>query len=140
MLLSSRTPLRVSFFGGGTDYPQYFSRRPGAVVGMAIDRYIYISVLRLASIIDYKYRLSYSMLQRVQSAAELEHPVVRSVLSYYGIEDALDISIQSDMPASSGLGSSSAFTVGLVNLISALIKKSMTRLDLGRAAIHVEHV
>jgi D-glycero-alpha-D-manno-heptose-7-phosphate kinase len=138
MLLSSRTPLRVSFFGGGTDYPEYFSRRPGAVVGMSIDRYVYISVLRLSSIIDYKYRLSYSRLQRAQQAGELEHPVVRSVLNYYDIEDALDISIQADMPASSGLGSSSAFTVGFVNLCAALKKKSMTRLDLGRAAIHIE--
>lgn len=138
MLITSRTPLRVSFFGGGTDYPEYFSRHPGAVVGMAIDRYVYISVLRLSNIIDYKYRLSYSKLQRVQETNDLEHPVVRSVLDYYGVEDALDISIQTDLPASSGLGSSSACTVGLVNLITAFKRKSMTRLDLGRAAIHVE--
>jgi D-glycero-alpha-D-manno-heptose-7-phosphate kinase len=138
MLLSSRTPLRVSFFGGGTDYPEYFSRHPGAVVGMAIDRYVYISVLLLASIIDYKYRLSYSKLQQVKHIADLEHPVVRAVLNYYEIEDALDISIQADLPASSGLGSSSSFTVGLVNLIAALQQKSMTRLDLGRAAIYIE--
>jgi len=138
MLLSSRTPLRVSFFGGGTDYSGYFSRYPGAVVGMAIDRYVYISVLELASIIDYKYRLSYSKLQQVKHIADLEHPVVRAVLDHYAVEDALDISIQSDLPASSGLGSSSSFTVGLVNLIAAFKKKSMTRLDLGRAAIYIE--
>ncbi len=138
MLLSSRTPLRVSFFGGGTDYPDYFRSRPGAVVGMAIDRYIYISALKLAEIIDYKYRVTYSKLERTRTREEIEHPVVRAVLGHYGIEEPLDISIQSDLPAWSGMGSSSAFTVGLVNLTTALKKKSMTRLDLGRAAIFVE--
>lgn len=138
MLVSSRTPLRVSFFGGGTDYPDYFRRFPGAVVGMAIDRYVYVSALRLSDIIDYRYRLSYSQLERVTSSADIEHPVVRAVLAHYEVEDALDISIQADLPASSGLGSSSAFTVGLVNLISALQKRSITRLDLAQAAIHVE--
>lgn len=140
MLVSSRTPLRVSFFGGGTDYPDYFSRQPGAVVGMAIDRYVYVSALRLSDIIEYKYRVSYSQLERVTSSADIEHPVVRAVLAHYGVEQALDISIQADLPASTGLGSSSAFTVGLVNLVSAMQMRSMTRLDLAQAAIHVEHV
>lgn len=140
MLVSSRTPLRVSFFGGGTDYPDYFKRFPGAVVGMAIDRYVYVSALRLSDIIDYHYRVSYSQLERVGSSDEIEHPVVRAVLSHYEVRDALDISIQADLPASSGLGSSSAFTVGLVNLVSALQKRSITRLDLAQAAIHVEQV
>lgn len=140
MLVSSRTPLRVSFFGGGTDYPEYFGRFPGAVVGMAIDRYVYVSALRLSEIIDYRYRLSYSQLERVTSSADIEHPVVRAVLEHYEVQEALDISIQADLPASSGLGSSSAFTVGLVNLISALQKRSITRLDLAQAAIHVEQV
>jgi D-glycero-alpha-D-manno-heptose-7-phosphate kinase len=139
MLFSSRTPLRVSFFGGGTDYPDYFSRHPGAVVGMAIDRYVYVSALRLSEIIDYKYRLTYSQLERVTSSSDIDHPVVRAVLAYYEVEQALDISIQADLPASSGLGSSSAFTVGLVNLISAMHSRSMTRLDLAQEAIHIEH-
>ena len=138
MLTTSRTPLRVSFFGGGTDYPAYFARRPGAVIGMAIDRYIYISALKLADIIDYRYRVTYSKLERAHAHSQIEHPVVRAVLGHYGVDDALDISIQSDLPASSGLGSSSAFTVGLVNLVGAFKNKSMTRLDLSRAAIHVE--
>ena len=66
MLITSRTPLRVSFFGGGTDYPEYFDRYPGAVVGMAIDKYIYISVLKLARFIQYKYRIAYSRLELVE--------------------------------------------------------------------------
>lgn len=140
MLISTRTPLRVSFFGGGTDYPDYFSRHPGAVVGMAIDRYVYVSALRLSDIINYKYRLTYSRLEVVSDAAELEHPVVRALLQHEGIDCPLDISIQADLPASTGLGSSSSFTVGLVNLLAALRGRTMTRLDLGQKAIHVEQV
>jgi D-glycero-alpha-D-manno-heptose-7-phosphate kinase len=138
MLVTSRTPLRVSFFGGGTDYPEYFSRYPGAVVGMAINKYIYISALKLTSFIDYRYRLSYSRIEKASCADDIDHPVVRSVLKHYKVEDALDINVIADLPASSGLGSSSAFTVGFINLIAALRRQSMTRLDLGRAAIHVE--
>jgi galactokinase len=93
---------------------------------------------KLADIIDYKYRVSYSRLERTKSHTEIEHPVVRMVIEHYGLDAALDISIQSDLPASSGLGSSSAFTVGLVNLAATLKSKSMTRLDLARAAIHIE--
>lgn len=138
MLIASRTPLRVSFFGGGTDYPEYFGRFPGAVVGMAINQYVYVSVIRLATFIDYKYRLSYSRLERVASVSELQHPVVRAVLGHYGINEALDISIMAELPASSGLGSSSAFTVGLINLLAAMRGRAMTRLDLAQEAIHVE--
>jgi len=105
---------------------------------MAIDRYVYVSALKLADIIDYKYRVSYSRLERTKSYTEIEHPVVRVVIEHYGLDAALDISIQSDLPASSGLGSSSTFTVGLVNLVATLKNTSMTRLDLARTAIHVE--
>lgn len=138
MLITSRTPLRVSFFGGGTDYPEYFERHPGAVLGMAINRYVYVSALRLATFIDYKYRVSYSRLEKVARADDLEHPVVRSVLREYGVDDALDINIIADLPASSGLGSSSSFTVGLINLVAALRATPMSRLDLATAAIHIE--
>ena len=138
MLITSRTPLRVSFFGGGTDYPEYFERYPGAVVGMAIDKYIYVSALKLGSFIEYKYRVSYSRLERVDEIAEIQHPVIRHVLDRYKVEDALDISIMSDLPANSGLGSSSAFTVGFLNLINTLQGKRTTKLDLSRDAIHVE--
>lgn len=130
--------MRVSFFGGGTDYPAYYDHFPGAVVGMAIDRYVHISAVPLSDIIDYKYRLSYSKLETVSAIEDVEHPVVRAVLQHYQIDTPLDVSIQSSLPASSGLGSSSAFTVGLVNLVAALRGQGMTRLDLSQAAIFVE--
>src|ERR1043165_469763 len=138
MLITSRTPLRVSFFGGGTDYPEYFDRRPGAVIGMAIDKYIYVSALRLATFLQYKYRVSYTRVETESRIEDLQHPVVRAVLQYYGITEALDIGIMADLPASSGLGSSSAFTVGLINLISTLRSVPLTKFDLGRTAIHIE--
>jgi D-glycero-alpha-D-manno-heptose-7-phosphate kinase len=138
MLITSRTPLRISFFGGGTDYPEYFSRFPGAVVGMTINKYVYISALRLVTFLHYKYRISYSRLETANSIDDIQHPVVRHVLRHYGIEEALDINVIADLPASSGLGTSSAFTVGLINLISSLRSEPVTKLDLGQSAIFVE--
>jgi D-glycero-alpha-D-manno-heptose-7-phosphate kinase len=138
MLITSRTPLRVSFFGGGTDYPEYFERHPGAVVGMAIDKYVYVSALRLANFLQYKYRVAYSRVEAESHIENIQHPVVRALLEHYQIEEALDINIMADLPASSGLGSSSAFTVGLINLISSLRSEPLTKLDLGLKAIFVE--
>lgn len=138
MLFLSRTPLRVSFFGGGTDYPEYFSRHRGAVVGMAINKYVHIAAVRLVNILDYKYRLSYSRIETVDQPQQIEHPVVREALKYYTVKDALDINIFADLPARTGLGSSSSFTVGFVNLLHALKGKTLTKLDLSRQATFVE--
>ena len=138
MITVSRTPLRVSFFGGGTDYPEYFGRARGAVLGMAIDKYIYISGLRLSSVIDYHFRVSYSRIETVLHAHELQHPVVRNVLQHFAVNDPLDLSIMADLPARSGLGSSSSFTVGLINLIHTLQKRPLTKLDLARTAVFIE--
>lgn len=138
MLLTCRTPLRISFFGGGTDYPEYIEQNRGAVVGMAIDKYIYVSALRLAAFLEYKYRLSYSKHERVSSVEAIEHPVVRAVLSHYGIDQPLDITVLSDLPARSGLGSSSSFTVGFLNLIAKLLDLRYTKYELAQKAIFVE--
>jgi D-glycero-alpha-D-manno-heptose-7-phosphate kinase len=138
MITVSRTPLRVSFFGGGTDYPEYFERARGAVLGMAIDKYIYISVLRLSSVIDYHFRVSYSRIETVLQASELQHPVVRHVLQHFAVTEPLDMSIMADLPARSGLGSSSSFTVGLINLVHCVLKRPITKLDLARTAVFVE--
>ena len=137
-MIVSRTPLRVSFFGGGTDYPEYFQRERGAVVGMAINQYVYVSILQLANILEYRYRVSYSKIETVSEVDAISHPVVRNVLRHHGVEAALDISIMADLPARSGLGSSSAFTVGLLNLIFSLQRKVTTKLDLARSAVFIE--
>ncbi|MGU3559391.1 GHMP family kinase ATP-binding protein [Methylobacterium radiotolerans] len=139
MLTVTRTPLRVSLFGGGTDYPEYFERAPGAVVGMAIDKYIIIAALDLIGCQDYNYRLSYSKLEHCDNVAEIEHPVVREVLKHFEIDRRLDISIISDLPAAgSGLGSSSAFTVGFLRTVYALREQKPTKIELSKKAIEVE--
>lgn len=139
MLWMTKTPLRVSLFGGGTDYPEYFHRYPGAVVGLSIDKYIYITALKLTAFQAYNYRVSYSRLEHCDVLEEIEHPVVREVLRHYGVADRLDISVISDLPATgSGLGSSSAFTVGFLRAVHAIQGRRPTKIELAKAAISAE--
>jgi D-glycero-alpha-D-manno-heptose-7-phosphate kinase len=133
-----RTPLRVSLFGGGTDYPEWFQRQPGAVLGFTIDKYIYMSALRLSSFVEYRFRFSYSQTELVETPEDVSHPVMRAVLLREDYREPLDCSIQADLPASAGLGSSSAFTVGFTNLVSALKGVSRSKLELARLAIATE--
>ena len=134
----SRTPLRVSMFGGGTDYPEYFRDHGGAVIGFTINKYIYITALRLTSMVDYRYRLSYSRVETVDRVEDIRHPVVRAVMHREDFHEPMDIGIQADLPANAGLGSSSAFTVGFLNLVSALKGVSLGKLELARLAIDTE--
>ncbi|WCS26464.1 GHMP kinase [Methylobacterium sp. NMS14P] len=139
MLTVTRTPLRISLFGGGTDYPEYFERAPGAVVGAAIDKYIIIAALDLIGCQDYNYRLSYSRVEHCNNISEIEHPVVREVLKHFNVTRRLDMSIISDLPAAgSGLGSSSAFTVGFLRTIYAILNQKPTKIELSKKAIEVE--
>ena len=138
MVLISKTPLRISFFGGGTDYPEYYKNNKGGVLGMAINKYIYIASIDLNGIQDYNYRVAYSQLEQVHKVDDIKHPVVKALLKDYRIKDPLDISIMSDMPAGSGLGSSSSFTVGLVNLLKKRSNIQMTKLDVALEAIRIE--
>jgi D-glycero-alpha-D-manno-heptose-7-phosphate kinase len=105
---------------------------------MAIDKYVYVAALRLSSILDYRYRLSYSRMETVHDVEEIQHPVVKAVIRHYQVADSLDISIMADLPSRSGLGSSSAFTVGFLNLVATLQQRRMTKLDLAREAVFVE--
>ncbi len=135
----TRTPLRISLFGGGTDYPEYYERHPGAVVGFTIDKFILISALRLRAYLQYNYRVSYSALEFTDSVDDIRHPVVREALKLFRIGERLDINVMSDLPAAGGgLGSSSAFTVGFVNLIASMLQTPMSRMDLARTAIRIE--
>jgi D-glycero-alpha-D-manno-heptose-7-phosphate kinase len=138
MITVVRTPLRLSLFGGGTDYPDYFGRNQGAVIGFTIDKYIYITALRLRGFVDYRYRVSYSRVELVQRREEIKHPVIRVALQHYDYDEPTDIAIQSDLPASSGLGGSSCFTVGFINALSVLQAIPRTRMELAREAIFTE--
>ena len=137
-MLTSRTPLRVSFFGGGTDYPEYFLRHPGAVLGTSIDKYIYISALRLEPFVGYGYRLSYRINEDVDAIADIRHPVFRAVFGDCSMERGWNFGVLSSLPSGSGLGSSSSFTVGLLKLISHMRGDGITRYDLATKAIRIE--
>ena len=116
-MIISRTPLRVSFFGGGSDLPAYYRRHGGAVLSTAIDKSVYVTISRK---FDDAVRVSYSRTEEVASAAEVEHPLVRESLGLLGIDGGVEITSIADIPArGTGLGSSSAFTVGLLNALHA---------------------
>ncbi|MGE0054381.1 MAG: galactokinase [Hyphomicrobium sp.] len=135
----SKTPLRVSFLGGGTDYPSYFRDNPGAVLGGTIDKYVYVQALPLAPIAEQKFRVTYRTTESVNSVNNIRHPVVRESLRHYGWNDPLNIATMSDLPGGTGLGSSSAFTVGFINLLHRMRGIELTRYELARHAIRMEH-
>lgn len=138
MLTVTRTPLRISLFGGGSDYREHCDHTRGAVVGMAIDKYVYVTGMPLSPIHPYRYRLYWSHIERVQHAVDIQHPVVRVALQHYEVTDPLGLSIIADLPARNGLGSSSAFTVGLVSLLETIKGRRPARSELAAKAIHIE--
>lgn len=138
MLMIFKCPLRVSLFGGGSDYRDYFERRPGAVIGFSINKYTYLVAAHRSNIEDYKFRLAYNKLELKRSLDEIEHPLINKVLRYYGFEENFDFSLVSDLPARSGLSSSSALAVCLALYINSQRKVDKSRLDLARQAIMFE--
>jgi D-glycero-alpha-D-manno-heptose-7-phosphate kinase len=137
-MIISRTPFRVSLFGGGTDYPAWFKEHGGSVIGTAIDKYCYISVRRLPPFFEHKSKIVYSKVELVKNVGEIEHPAVRGVLNDMKIDDGLEIHHDADLPARSGLGTSSSFTVGLLNALHALDSRMISKRQLGREAIRIE--
>jgi len=134
----SRTPVRISFFGGGTDYPGYYCRNPGATLGTTIDKYTYVSINTLSHFFDHNLRVSYSKIELVKTLDEVQHPSVRACLSHRGIFPLIDIHISSDLPARTGLGSSSSFTVGFLNALSAMEGKKSSKQKLAEEACYIE--
>jgi D-glycero-alpha-D-manno-heptose-7-phosphate kinase len=139
-MIISKTPFRVSFFGGGTDYPDYFNEFKGSVLSTTINHYIYVTVKITPNVNDYKYRLAYSQLQFCNDVNEIQHPVVREVIKLLKIEDGLEINIFSDLPAKTGIGSSSSFTVGLLNALHTLYGRNYSKHELAMQAIEVEQI
>lgn len=136
-MLLIRTPFRVSFFGGGTDYYDYFSEYGGSVLSTAIDKYCYVTLRNMPPLFDYKNQLTYSKIERFNSPDELEHPLVREALKYIPT-DRIQIAYDADLPACSGLGSSSAFAVGLLQGLHAMKNEYPDPMTLAREAIHLE--
>lgn len=138
-MIITRTPFRISFFGGGTDYPAWYQEHGGVVLATSIDKYCYISCRYLPPFFEHKHRIAYSLIETVQRIDEIKHPAVRAILGWAGCDDrGLEIHHDGDLPARSGLGSSSSFTVGLIHAIAALRGKYMSKDELAAQAIHVE--
>ena len=137
-MIISKTPFRISFFGGGTDYPEWYHENGGSVLATTIDKYCYISCRHLPPFFEHKHRIVYSKIESVKSTEEIQHPVVRAVLSNLSITDGLEIHHDADLPARSGLGSSSSFTVGLINVLNALKGLQISKQDLAKQATYIE--
>lgn len=137
-MIISRTPFRVSFFGGGTDYPGWFESNKGAVLATTIDKYCYITCRYLPPFFDHKSRIIYSQMEHVQGIDDIDHPAVREVLRYLKIKEGIEIHHDGDLPARTGLGSSSSFTVGLLNSLYALKGIMPTKARLAEEAIYIE--
>jgi len=137
-MIITRTPFRISFFGGGTDYPAWANVHGGVVLSTSIDKYCYISCRPLPPFFEHKHRIVYSVIENVREIAEIKHPAVKAVLKWAKIKDGLEIHHDGDLPARSGLGSSSSFTVGLVHALSALQGRFISKEELAKSAIHIE--
>lgn len=137
-MIITRTPFRISFFGGGTDYPLWYRENGGCVLSTTIDKYCYITCRRLPPFFDHKHRIVYSRIENVKTADEIEHPAVRAVLKWAEVQEGLEIHHDGDLPARSGLGSSSSFTVGLLNALQGLRGRMATKKGLAQDAIHIE--
>jgi D-glycero-alpha-D-manno-heptose-7-phosphate kinase len=137
-MIIARTPFRISFFGGGTDFPDFFQQHGGAVLGSTINKYCYISVHHLTSFFKHRFRASYSRTESVLKPEEFQHPLIRETLLLLNQQEGVEISHVADLPGQTGLGSSSAFTVGLLNALCAFRGQRTTPEELARQAIHIE--
>lgn len=137
-MIISRTPFRISLFGGGTDHPEWIREHGGAVCGMAINNYCYISVRKLPPFFEHRSRIVWSTVELVNDRSEIKHPSVRAVLGDMNVDDGLEIHHDADLPARSGLGSSSAFTVGLINALNALEGRMIAQKQLALEATRIE--
>ncbi len=137
-MIVSRTPYRISFFGGGTDYPAWYRNHGGSVLATTIDKYCYLTCRYLPPFFEHKIRLVYSRIENCRTAEEIEHPAVREVIRYLGINRGLEIHHDGDLPARSGMGSSSSFTVGLLHALLALTGKMPSKRQLAMQSIEIE--
>jgi len=137
-MIISRTPLRISFFGGGTDYPDYFRSHGGQVLSTSIQKYSYINVRRLDPIFDFNYRISYSSLEVCKNVEEIRHPSVRECLKFLKMQGGIEVHYAGDLPARTGLGSSSSFTVGLLHCLYGLSNIFVSHERLASDAVFVE--
>jgi D-glycero-alpha-D-manno-heptose-7-phosphate kinase len=137
-MIISRTPFRISFFGGGTDYTEWLDHDDGCVLSTTFDKYSYITCRVLPPFFDHRYRIAYSRVENVGTVEEIIHPAVRAVLSEHASPHGLEIHCDADLPARSGLGSSSTFVVGLLHAVQALKGVRVSKAWLAEEAIRIE--
>jgi D-glycero-alpha-D-manno-heptose-7-phosphate kinase len=137
-MIITRTPLRISFFGGGTDYPVWYRENGGSVLSTTIDKCCYITCRNLPPFFEYHSRISYSKVENVDRNSAIQHPSVRGCLQYLGIEEGVEMHHVADLPARTGLGTSSAFTVGFLLCLYALREQMRNKHALALDALHVE--
>lgn len=137
-MIISRTPFRVSFFGGGTDYPAWYRKYGGAVLAATINKYCYLTCRYLPPFFEHRIRVVYSQIENCRTIDEINHPAVRKILRYLKIDRGIEIHHDGDLPARSGLGSSSAFTVGLIHALHALEGHMPNKQQLAKESIYIE--
>lgn len=138
-MIITRTPLRISFFGGGTDLPAFYKKFGGEVLSTTIDKYLYITCRHMPPFWNYKHRFVYgSKTEIVTELNEIDHPSIRETMRYLNINYGIDLHYNTDIPARSGMGSSSSFTVGLLNALYGLEGKMLSKKELAEKAIYIE--
>lgn len=136
-MIITQTPFRMSFFGGGTDIPEFYLKNGGAVLSTTIDKYCYVNVKHLSPFFDYRTELVYSKIERINDLDEIEHPAIRAAMKYLDMRN-LRLTYEADLPARSGLGTSSSFAVGMLNAFYALKGKYVDKRQLANDAIYLE--
>ena len=139
-MIIARAPYRISFFGGGSDYPAWYRKEGGAVLSTSIDKYCYLSCRPLPPFFDATHRVVWSHIEMVSSISEILHPAVREGLRYMGFDDSLGLEIHhhGDLPARAGIGSSAAFVVALIRVLSAMRGETIDTHSLALKAIDLE--
>lgn len=137
-MIITRTPYRVSLFGGGSDFPDWYLNNLGKVISFTIDKYCYISARELPPFFEHDYRVSYSKVETAKKLDEIKHPAFREIIRKYGRDRKYEIHHHGDLPAKSGVGSSSAFAVGLINAMSKFEEIELTQMQIANAAIEME--
>ncbi len=137
-MIISQTPFRLSLFGGGTDFPQWYTTKSGLVLSLSLDKYCYISLRNLPGFFDHNYRIVYSKVELCNELNQIEHPAVRKIFELYSTDQSLELQHQSDLPSRSGIGSSSAFVVGLLKAIFTLNDNHSDNKEIASLAIDIE--
>ena len=137
-MIITRTPFRISFFGGGTDFPMWYRQNKSKIINVAINKYCYVNVRKLPPFFEYKFRLRYHQTEEVKSINKIKHPTVRESLKFLNYNDYFEMIHNADLPAQSGLGASSSFTVGLLNCLNAINNRYISKKKLALQAINVE--